>query len=73
MSKIFRRSSCQKASAGTEGTRQWRYKTRILSTHKNWLAFKGHRTAQTAILKVSRLVADLKPGVSDAPLRGYGA
>jgi hypothetical protein len=28
---------------------------------------------ETAILIVSRLVADLKPGVSDAPLRGYGA
>ena len=27
----------------------------------------------TAILIVSRLVADLKPGVCDAPLRGYGA
>jgi len=28
---------------------------------------------ETAILIVSRLVADLTPGVSDAPLRGYGA
>jgi hypothetical protein len=28
---------------------------------------------ETATLIVSRLVADLKPGVSDAPLRGYGA
>jgi hypothetical protein len=28
---------------------------------------------ETAILMVSRLVADLKPGVCDAPLRGYGA
>jgi hypothetical protein len=28
---------------------------------------------ETAILIVSRLVADLKPGVCDAPLRGYGA
>jgi hypothetical protein len=28
---------------------------------------------ETAILIVSRLVAEVKPGVSDAPLRGYGA
>jgi hypothetical protein len=73
MLKIFRRSSCQKASAGTDGAHNGATKTRFLSAHKNGPGFRATGQHETAILIVSRLVADLKPGVFDAPLRGFGA
>jgi hypothetical protein len=70
MSKIFRPSSCPKTR--TELIVQWHCKdTLSLITLTRPSRATGH--LETAILMVSRLVSDLKPGVSDAPLRGYGA
>jgi hypothetical protein len=38
-----------------------------------WLSGIIDQDTRTAIPMVSRVVADLKPGVFDAPLRGCGA
>jgi hypothetical protein len=67
-----RRSSCQKASDGTAliGGAARHASSALIGIDPASRATGQH---ETAILIVSRLVADLKPGVFDAPLRGYGA
>ena len=44
MLKIFRRSSCQKASDGTDGAHQWHCETRFLCVQRIHPASRGHRS-----------------------------